>query len=121
MQGGPSLNSDGGLFNSSFSNSSGVNLFIAKKNCDIVIASPLKLKAYLVVFVELKYGKFKKFPVSSSDFNSTCFGKTSAFPNPKNALIAVSLSRKSLASTGEVVNKKICAPPLLDRHKVRGS
>ena len=51
MQGGPSLKSDGGLFNSSFSSSSGVNLFIAKKNCDIVIASPLKLKAYLVVFV----------------------------------------------------------------------
>ena len=50
MQGGPSLNSDCGLFNSNFSNSSGVNLFTAKKNCDIVIASPLKLKAYLVEF-----------------------------------------------------------------------
>jgi hypothetical protein len=32
MHGGPSLNSDGGLFNSSFSNSSGVSRFIAKKN-----------------------------------------------------------------------------------------
>ena len=73
------------------------------------------------MFAELKYGKFKKFPVSSSDFNSTCLGKTSAFPKPRKALIAVSLSRKSLASTGAVVNKKICAPPLLDRHKVRGS
>ena len=85
------------------------------------MASPLKLKAYLVVFVELKYGKFKKFPVSSSDFNSICFGKTSALPNPKNALIAVSLSRNSLASTGIVVNKKICAPPLLERHTVNGN
>ena len=121
MQGGPSLNSDCGLFNSNFSNSSGVSLFTAKKNCDSVIASPLKLKAYLVVFVELKYGKLRKFPVSSSDFYSTCLGKTSALPNPRKALTEVSLSLISFASTGVVVNKKICAPPLLDLHKVRGS
>ena len=68
------------------------NLNTLLKNSDIVSASPFKLKAYLVVFFELKYGKFKKFPVSSSDFSSTCFGKTSALPYPKKALIEVNLS-----------------------------
>ena len=32
-----------------------------------------------------------------------------------------SLSLINLASTGTVVNKKIWAPPLLDRHTVKGN
>ena len=49
------------------------------KKASILIAWPLESKQYLVVFLQLKYGKFKKFPVSSCDFNSICFGNISAF------------------------------------------
>jgi hypothetical protein len=50
------------------------------KKLSSVAALPFSRKAYLVVLLQLKYGKFKKFPVSSFDFNSLCLGKTSDPP-----------------------------------------
>ena len=110
------LDVDGGLFICKSCNSFGVRAltFTLSKKASILIALPIESKQYLVVFLQLKYGKFRKFPVSSCDFNSICFGNTSALPNPSIALIDISLSRISFAGTKSVVNKNICAPPLLD-------
>jgi hypothetical protein len=55
--------------------------------------------------LELKYGKLRKFPVSSLDFNSICFGKTSELPNPNIDPIDTNLFLINSASTGTVVNK----------------
>ena len=107
MQGGPSLNSESGLLIISCSNCVGVSLFFswASKKPSSVPAVPSKLNIYLVVVSLLKYGKLRKFPVSSSDFNLICFGKTSEPPYPKIALIDKSLFRSKIASTSTVVNK----------------
>ena len=107
--GGPSANSDCGLSIFKFSNCSGVSLFLSytPKKPSSVAASPLSKKAYLVVLLELKYGKLRKFPVSSLDFNSTCLGKTSELPNPNTEPIEINLFLIKDASTGTVVNKKI--------------
>ena len=122
MQGGPSLNSDSGLLISNFSSCSGVILYSLcnEKNSSIVIALPFLSNAYRVVFLQLKYGKLRKFPVSSCDFNSTCLGNTSAPPCPKIALTDNNLSLIKLASTATVVNKNTCAPPLLDLNTISG-
>ena len=63
------------------------------------------MKNFIDLFSELKYGKLRKFPVSSFEFNLICLGKTSEFPYPSTALIDNNLFRKISASTGTVVNK----------------
>ena len=79
IHGGPSENGVSGLFIVKLSKTSAV-IFVesySSKKLFRLTASPKLLKAYLVVSSPLNYGKFKKFPVSSSDFNCVCFGKTS--------------------------------------------
>ena len=49
-----------------------------------------------------------------------CLGKTSDPPYPKTVFISVSLSLILSASTGSVVNRKTCAPPLFDLQTISG-
>jgi hypothetical protein len=77
--------------------------FTRLKKASSVSACPFSFIAYLPDMSPLKYGKFKKLPVSPrSAFRNSCLGNISQSAKPNTDAISVSFFIADLAGTGSL-------------------